>query len=388
MEALKKLANALKPKSYGFYMHAEYLAFRYPESKQVKNLSYRWIRAQCCCPKCRDVDSGIKYRIGNIASKETFEVKSCYLLDDFVEFNWADKHTSKVPLSLLKYGTTTAYTSTGPLDIKTFLRRNSASLWNEFTPRNETFVDTLGNNNTNMDDMQDSLFASTVNQSLEKYGIARVTNLPIERPEESIRLIVGMLKTPAKIFKDQFIHTIHSETKEELAVFDRSFRETPFHTEYVYFPGEAPEISIMLCVENEMPGGELEFVDGYYAIQKLASTDMTLLANNNVLFKFQNICSYKPIVTINEGGMSISYSPSFMEGPMIADYKEMDKHYRALECFENALEIPSIQFRQQMKPGDLIIWNNRRVLSRRRAIQPIQGRRYFVSANAAHIQHQ
>ena len=85
-------------------------------------------------------------------------------------------------------------------------------------------------------------------------------------------------------------------------------------------------------------------------------------------------------LTITDNGLTdplqVYYSPPF-QGVLDLDADASEKFYSAMTRFEEILSDSSLVYKLFLKPGDCVIFANRRVLHGREAFDPFSGVRHF-----------
>jgi alpha-ketoglutarate-dependent taurine dioxygenase len=74
--------------------------------------------------------------------------------------------------------------------------------------------------------------------------------------------------------------------------------------------------------------------------------------------------------------LTVNYAPPF-QGPLELPAEEMKAFYGALKKFAGYIERPDLQFRHTMRPGQCMLFANRRVLHARTAFDPTKGKRHL-----------
>lgn len=148
-----------------------------------------------------------------------------------------------------------------------------------------------------------------------------------------------------------------------------------------------PGLQFLHCLIQSDTGGENYFSDAYRAVDRLASSstngenDVDILSRIPVTFHYnaptsthrlkythQTIARSKDLR--NNEAYEVTYSPPF-QGPMeFADLKSPDdviKFYSAFKKFARLLEEPGASWEYRLKPGEMVVFSNRRVLHARKA---------------------
>ena len=157
---------------------------------------------------------------------------------------------------------------------------------------------------------------------------------------------------------------------------------TPAHVDLPYYRN-SPGYQFLLCLDNSADGGESVFVDGFSVAETLRREDgaaFDLLARVPLEFRFrdygQDMHFLSPAIVLNAGGEleAIRFNMGVM-GLGSAPAELMDDLYRAHRKFAALTRDPRFEVRLRLAPGELIAFDNRRVLHGRGAFDPASGRR-------------
>ncbi len=146
-----------------------------------------------------------------------------------------------------------------------------------------------------------------------------------------------------------------------------------------YIPG----MQFLFCLENEATGGESLLVDGFAAAQQLNSEStefFEVLATLPVPFGTKDrefdhrYCA--PVLEHNAVGELSSVRHTYwLRSPMSGDFSTLNTFYAAYRRFQEICDDPDNQLRFRLQPGQLMAFDNRRVLHGRDAFDPESGRR-------------
>lgn len=179
------------------------------------------------------------------------------------------------------------------------------------------------------------------------------------------------------------------------ALFD--VRSTPEATDLAYtsvsldphtdnpYRTPVPGIQLLHCLVNETSGGLSTLVDGFAVAQALRAQDraaFTVLASTPVRFKYLDAsteltASAPPIELDVTGALrAIHFSPRLDLVPLFAPDK-LDVYFRARRKFDQRLRAPDFEIRFLLKSGDLVMFDNCRLLHGRTAFDPTEGLRHL-----------
>ncbi|WP_163559391.1 TauD/TfdA family dioxygenase [Halomonas sp. NO4] len=146
-----------------------------------------------------------------------------------------------------------------------------------------------------------------------------------------------------------------------------------------------PAIQLLYCLENDAEGGESLFADGYQVAETLRREDpeaFRLLSETPIDFRFQDeeqdiaICA--PILACNADGRVVEVRfNNWIRDTLRLPAEVIEPWYRAYHRFWTLLHEPRHQLDLSLRPGDMIAFDNRRVLHGRAAFDPNTGRRHL-----------
>jgi len=158
----------------------------------------------------------------------------------------------------------------------------------------------------------------------------------------------------------------------------------PLHTD---LPNQEvpPGYQFLHCLANEAIGGGSLFADGFAMAEDLRTDDpkaFDLLCNVEIPFRFHDgdadILVYKPVITLDAGGnvIEIRYN-AHLAGvfDMAADI--MPAYYRAYRAYMSKTRDARYRITLKLKAGEMVVFDNRRVLHGRDAFDPSTGFRHL-----------
>lgn len=150
-----------------------------------------------------------------------------------------------------------------------------------------------------------------------------------------------------------------------------------------------PGLQILHCLKNTASGGEAVMVDGFRLADALAEDDPTAFALlSGHLFDFANRSQtsdyrWRAPVIVREtdpaapGRYQEVRISTFLRGPLAMPVAEAGEAYRALRRLFALSRDPRFQLRYTYRPGDLVLFDNRRLLHGRAAFDPSAGGRWL-----------
>lgn len=158
----------------------------------------------------------------------------------------------------------------------------------------------------------------------------------------------------------------------------------PLHTD---LPNQEvpPGFQFLHCLANEAEGGGSLFADGYALAEDLRTKDpeaFRLLSEVAIPFRFHDrdadIRTHAPVITLDRAGKvsEIRWNAHIAATfDMPADI--MPAYYRAYRAFMAMTRDPAYQLTFKLKAGEMIVFDNRRVLHGREAFDPSTGLRHL-----------
>ncbi|HWZ64277.1 MAG TPA: TauD/TfdA family dioxygenase [Steroidobacteraceae bacterium] len=146
-----------------------------------------------------------------------------------------------------------------------------------------------------------------------------------------------------------------------------------------------PGIQLLHCLVNETSGGLSTLVDGFAVAQALRAQEpeaFGILASTPVRFKYIDVdteltASAAPIELDVTGALkAIHFSPRLDFVPLLPR-AQLDAYYRARRLFDHRLRAPDFEIRFLLKAGDLVMFDNCRLLHGRTGFDPAEGLRHL-----------
>jgi gamma-butyrobetaine dioxygenase len=167
---------------------------------------------------------------------------------------------------------------------------------------------------------------------------------------------------------------------------DLAYRPVPLgaHTDNPYRE-PVPGVQLLHCLVNETTGGWSTLVDGLSVGEELQKEDpqgLQLLASTPVRFRYidanEELTERRPIVQRDVGGRmtGMHYSPRLDYLPLL-DASTTQRFQRARRRLSELFADPRFELRFPLGAGELMMFNNSRVLHGRTAYDPDEGRRHL-----------
>lgn len=146
-----------------------------------------------------------------------------------------------------------------------------------------------------------------------------------------------------------------------------------------------PGLQMLHCLENSVEGGQAVMLDGFAVAEALRERNPEAFATlTRVRWCFANTARttdyvwYSPMIRLDERGELLEVRiADFLRGPLQTDFEEIEPAYQALMTLQAMLREPEFALRFTYAPGDLVIFDNRRLLHARDAFEGDSGHRWL-----------
>ncbi|KFZ16007.1 hypothetical protein V501_02438 [Pseudogymnoascus sp. VKM F-4519 (FW-2642)] len=350
-----------------------------------------WLRDACSCPLC--VDPSTRQKVfetpkipATISYKSVTESKDGKSIS--VTWNndipgYGPEHTSTYEKKELE-----RYDN-NPVAVES-LQANEADtykIWNrDQVSEKIQFIDY----NKSMEDDK-TLFE--VLKQLRLYGLVFIKNVPGENGPAAMGKRIGRLRD-----------TFYGETWDVKSVpqaknvaYTHQF--LGFHMDLLYM-ADPPGFQLLHCIKNSCEGGESMFTDAFYAVNQLQSSypaETSVLAEFPVNYHYKNAGEHyrhsHPTVEYDTTAHStnatrplkyVNYSPPF-QGPFnltngtsdTTSLARLSAYHEMAGKFQEITEREENIYKYKMKEGEMVIFNNRRVLHARTAFDVSSGERWL-----------
>ena len=180
---------------------------------------------------------------------------------------------------------------------------------------------------------------------------------------ESIANKIGYVRN--SIFGDLW----NFESNEDMADSAYTQDELRPHTDSTY-SNDAPGLQLLLCCDYNATGGDSIMVDGFKIAEVIKNDDkeiFDILSNIEVPGKYVGdgviLEAKRPIFKLNSNKELIQVSfNNYDRTEFRIENKLMIKFYKAIKKFDSLANSPEFQWRHTLKSGELLIFNNWRVL--------------------------
>ncbi|ODN73907.1 hypothetical protein L202_07417 [Cryptococcus amylolentus CBS 6039] len=230
-------------------------------------------------------------------------------------------------------------------------------------------------------DLPQSLFK--VLEQLQVYGIAIVEGVPTDttgNDDCTLRKVTNMVGEIRNTFYGETWNVKSMKQSKNVAYTSVNLG---LHMDLLYF-SSPPRFQLLHCLRNRVEGGSSYFVDSFRAVNDLPKEKRRFLSSVTIPYQYDNdghFLRYRhPIISPdyapNSLHAAVNWSPPF-RGPaealdmpqddIVAAAKQESKVFQAIADFEERLSDPRYRYEFTMQEGDLVLFDNRRVLHARTA---------------------
>ncbi|MBW0477604.1 hypothetical protein O181_017319 [Austropuccinia psidii MF-1] len=237
--------------------------------------------------------------------------------------------------------------------------------------------------------LSDKILQQKALMKLNRYGLIFFDKLGTDEFELK-KLIQTLGVETRRTFYGDF-WDVKSEGKDAKNIANTSM-ELDLHMDLVHFQNP-PRFQLLHCLKNQVLGGASAFVDTYSVLSFLLLDSPELfctLASELVPFEYINNQHHTyfchPTVQLRSGVtpqsitkspnrllesiVAVNYSPPF-QGPLIPGGRLSDL-IKGLEAFDKLCKRPEMRFEHQLKEGQCVAFDNRRILHARTAFKALE----------------
>nr|WP_298249350.1 TauD/TfdA family dioxygenase [uncultured Halomonas sp.] len=146
-----------------------------------------------------------------------------------------------------------------------------------------------------------------------------------------------------------------------------------------------PGLQMLHCLENSVAGGQAVMLDGFAVAEALRQRNPEAFETlTRVHWCFANTARttdyvwYSPMIRLDDRGELLEVRiADFLRGPLQTSFDEVESAYEALMTLQAMLREPEFAIRFTYAPGDLVIFDNRRLLHARDAFEGSSGHRWL-----------
>ena len=207
--------------------------------------------------------------------------------------------------------------------------------------------------------------------AVRRYGIAVMTDTPTEP---------GTLCKVAELFGyvretnyGRFFEVRAEVNPNNLAYTNLGLQA---HTDNPY-RDPVPTLQILACLANSVEGGDSIVVDGFKVVERLKAENprgFELLSGHAARFAYEGsagvrLRAKRPMIELGPDGelLAIRFNNRSLAAATDVPYEDMADYYAAYRRFAELIEDPAMEVAFKLKPGELFIVDNTRVLHARKS---------------------
>ncbi|TVP51574.1 MAG: DUF971 domain-containing protein [Halomonas sp.] len=324
---------------------------------QQTTLPLRWLRDHCACEECRHPQTRERLYLPLEAIDKPPSVS---LLEGHLYLQWQDDHLSAFHGGWLYQRRPEALRPSALPTIKA---------WEDnFTPKRVRHSDFLTPEG-------EKAWLTAMLQD----GLALITDGPLAEEEVS-RLAERIGPLRATNFGARF--DVRSKPNPNNAAYTAV--GLPLHIDLPNWR-QPPDIQLLYCLQNGASGGESLFADGARVVDALrqqAPDALTILSETPIDFRFQDethdIATRAPVVSLDAAGHLVEIRMNnWIRDALHIPVEQMDAWYSAYALLWKLFHSEAHQLEFTLLPGQMVAFDNRRVLHGRREFDPNSGARHL-----------
>jgi len=210
-------------------------------------------------------------------------------------------------------------------------------------------------------------------RAIDELGVAFLSGLPAEPGRVlDVAALIGWVRETnyGRVFDVRSVPSPHNLADTALAL--------GLHTDNPYRE-PVPGLQVLHCLRAGATGGDSVFADGFSVVEALRAEDRkaaNVLESTPVRFTWSNATCYlsaeRPIIEPGKGGppTAVHYNSRSI-APLRLSADRVREFYRAYRAFAGLLRDPRLLITTRLGEGDVVVFNNRRVLHGRTAFDPV-----------------
>lgn len=221
-------------------------------------------------------------------------------------------------------------------------------------------------------------------EAVQSHGIARLENLP---PRDG--LLEEIVTRIGPVRETNFGRTHELAVKDDP---DSNAFTSSMLLQHIDLPTREnpPGLQFLLCRANTTSGGEGTYVDGFRIAEDMRRDDPAAFETlSTVVWEFKNrdrnsdYRAHGPFFRLDRAGQvdEVRANP-WLRAPLKAPVETQERVYRAVRDFVGLAQSERYQLRFAYRAGDLVAFDNRRVLHGRREYDAAGGERHIEGAYA------
>ncbi|MBV8065614.1 MAG: TauD/TfdA family dioxygenase [Actinobacteria bacterium] len=295
------------------------------------------LRDACPCAECRHPVSGQRLFESKRVLPDARAV-AAEVVDGELSVEWADGHRSIFPLEWVRM-----QANGGP-------PARTIRAWGDALPEHE-WAAVRDDDSAKRDWLRDAA----------ELGFAVLHGVPVEpgHVERVARMFGAARETNYGVVFDVSVSvgaTNLADTSLPLSAHtDNPYREP------------APTLQLLHCLESAVDGGNTVLVDGFAAAARLRPDQLDVLASTPIRFAYRDatadLFADVPVVTVGpRGEVTGLHLNNRSKGIPVGDPAAVAAWYAAYLALLDAVESPDLEREFKLAPGDLVLFDNTRIL--------------------------
>ncbi|KAK7170423.1 hypothetical protein R3I94_000593 [Phoxinus phoxinus] len=321
---------------------------------------FTWLRDNCQCPLCTLQSAQARRLLMSDLDVHT-GMDQVQLMDNKVSITWPDQHSSEFDPDWLKKR---CFSSEARQALQEELFLNEREYWDSgLEIPTADFQEVL----------HDDKAALAWLEALRRIGIVYLRGAPAEKGQVArLSQRIGYLRLTF------YGHTWQVQDKPKANNVAYTSGELSLHTDYpaLHHP---PGVQFLHCVCQAEQGGESEVVDGFHMAEQLRREDpeaFNILSSLRVDFTDSgsdycdfSVQSKNHIIDVDSDGrvVRINYNNATRDSVLDVPLHQVQLFYSSLKAFVELLSRPEHVFTYRMEPGDLVTFDNWRLLHGRKS---------------------
>jgi gamma-butyrobetaine dioxygenase len=222
--------------------------------------------------------------------------------------------------------------------------------------------------------------------AVARHGFVVLENLPVD--EGTVRRVGDRL---GYVVDQNFGAVFDVRVEPDPADLAYTSVALPAHTDLPY-RNPPPGLQLLHCLVQEAPGGESILVDGLAAWEAIRNEEPELfrsLCEVDVEFRYDigadTVVARGPVFELDRAGgfRSIRFNTK-LDAPVAAGGPDVERWYRGRRWLAGWLADPANRLVFRLGPGDLVCFDNHRILHGRTAFDSRAGRRHLQGCYIGH----
>ncbi|XP_051945088.1 gamma-butyrobetaine dioxygenase-like [Xyrauchen texanus] len=321
---------------------------------------FTWLRDNCQCPNCMLQSAQARSLLLSDLDVH-IRMDQVQLMDNKVSITWPDQHSSEFEPEWLKKR---CFSSEARQSLQEELFINEREYWDSgLQIPTANFEEVL----------HDDKAALAWLESLRRIGIVYLRGAPLEQGQVArLSQRIGYLRLTF------YGHTWQVQDKPMANNVAYTSGKLSLHTDYpaLHHP---PGVQFLHCIRQADQGGESEAVDGFHVAEQLRRKDLeafNILSSLRVDFTDSgtdycdfSVQSKNHIIDVDSEGrvVRINYNNATRDSVLDLPLHQVQPFYSSLKTFLDLLNRPENVLTYRMEPGDLVTFDNWRLLHGRKS---------------------